>query len=114
MQPIINLFSSLFICFLINKGIIKLSYVPVNHSAIDFPFLTKAQFNVLRIFVRRSINKESTKSKDIAEEVFTSKNTVRNHLNNIRYKAGIDSRAGLIGWAIRNQIYEVNIPGVKQ
>lgn len=46
-------------------------------------------------------------SKDIAEELFISENTVRNHVRNILDKLGMKSRFEAVNWAYREGLIEV-------
>lgn len=46
-------------------------------------------------------------SRDIAEELFISENTVRNHVRNILDKLGMKSRFEAVNWAYREGLIEV-------
>jgi two-component system NarL family response regulator len=46
-------------------------------------------------------------SKEIAEELFISENTVRNHVRNILDKLGMKSRFEAVNWAIREGLIDV-------
>ena len=50
---------------------------------------------------------EGKTSKEIAEELFISENTVRNHVRNILDKLGMKSRFEAVNWAYREGLIEL-------
>jgi len=63
-----------------------------------FPQLTKRETEVLR-----EICQEKNTS-EIAEVLFLSPNTVETHRSNLLLKVGVKNTAGLVKWAIENEI----------
>jgi DNA-binding CsgD family transcriptional regulator len=69
--------------------------------------LSDGELQVLNILVRRSCEQKSTKNKDIAEDIFLSKFTVRNHVAAMLSKTGCTDRTQLVSWAMTNKIVEL-------
>jgi len=63
-----------------------------------FPQLTKRELEVLR-----EICKEKNTA-EIAEALYLSPNTVETHRSNLLLKVGVRNTAGLVKWAIENEI----------
>jgi DNA-binding CsgD family transcriptional regulator len=70
--------------------------------------LSDGELQVLNILVKRSCDQKSTKNKDIAEDLYLSKFTVRNHIANMLSKTGCSDRTQLVSWAMTNKIIELN------
>jgi DNA-binding NarL/FixJ family response regulator len=63
-----------------------------------FPDLSKREMDVLKqIYLEKS-------SQEIAEHLAISRNTVECHRSNILLKVGVKNTAGLVKWAIENEI----------
>lgn len=68
------------------------------HSNYLFPDLSKRELDVLReICQEKSTN-------EIAESLFISHNTVETHRANLLLKVGVKNTAGLVKWAIENEM----------
>jgi two-component system NarL family response regulator len=65
------------------------------------PELTGREIEILGLVGRGKTSKE------IAEELFISENTVRNHVRNILDKLGMKSRFEAVNWAIREGLIDV-------
>lgn len=63
-----------------------------------FPELSKRELDVLK-----EICKEKN-TNEIAESLFISHNTVETHRSNLLLKVGVKNTAGLVKWAIENEI----------
>ncbi len=64
--------------------------------------LTKREMEVLDLICREYISSE------IADELFISVRTVENHRRSLLSKTGVKNTAGLIIYAMRNQIIEID------
>jgi DNA-binding NarL/FixJ family response regulator len=65
-----------------------------------FPKLTERELEILRL-----IGKEYS-SQEIADKLFISFHTVESHRANLMYKAGVKNTAGLIRWAVENDLLD--------
>lgn len=65
-----------------------------------FPKLTDRELEVLNL-----IGKEFS-SQEIADRLFISFHTVESHRANLMYKAGVKNTAGLIRWAVENDLLD--------
>lgn len=63
--------------------------------------LTERELDVLRLYAR------GYKSKEVANELNISHNTVHVHLNNIRHKLDIHKSTGLTWFALKNGIIKI-------
>ena len=70
------------------------------HSAGRNPELTGRELEVL------SMVAEGMTSKEIAEDLYISENTVRNHVRNILDKLGLNSRFEAVNWAYREGLLQ--------
>jgi two-component system NarL family response regulator len=50
---------------------------------------------------------EGKTSKEIADDLFISENTVRNHVRNVLDKLGMKSRFEAVNWAYREGLIEI-------
>ncbi len=64
--------------------------------------LTTREIDVLKLVCQGKITKE------IAEELFISEKTVNGHRNNILQKTGARNAAGLVMYAVKNGLVEIN------
>jgi DNA-binding NarL/FixJ family response regulator len=71
---------------------------PKQRSNYLFPELTKREIDVLK-----EICKEKNTS-EIAETLFLSPNTIETHRANMLLKVGVKNTAGLVKWAVENEI----------
>lgn len=71
---------------------------PKPRSNYLFPDLTKREIDVLQ-----EICKEKN-THEIAETLFLSSNTVETHRANLLLKVGVKNTAGLVKWAVENEI----------
>lgn len=71
---------------------------PKARSNYLFPDLTKREIDVLQ-----EICKEKN-THEIAETLFLSSNTVETHRANLLLKVGVKNTAGLVKWAVENEI----------
>lgn len=65
-----------------------------------FPKLTGRELEILNL-----IGKEYS-SQEIAEKLFISFHTVESHRANLMYKAGVKNTAGLVRWAVENDLLD--------
>lgn len=65
-----------------------------------FPKLTGRELEILNL-----IGKEFS-SQEIADKLFISFHTVESHRANLMYKAGVKNTAGLIRWAVENDLLD--------
>jgi len=65
-----------------------------------FPKLTGRELEILNL-----IGKEHS-SQEIAEKLFISFHTVESHRANLMYKAGVKNTAGLVRWAVENDLLD--------
>lgn len=72
------------------------------HSLIEMG-ITPTLLNVLQLAARGLTNQE------IADAVFRSHHTIRNHLTKIRELVGVNYRPALVAWAWRNDIDSIDI-----
>lgn len=71
---------------------------PKPRSNYFFPELTKREIEVLKeICLEKNTN-------EIAESLFLSPNTVETHRANLLLKVGVKNTAGLVKWAVENEI----------
>lgn len=70
-------------------------------KSLRSPELTGREIEILGLVGRGKTSKE------IAEELFISENTVRNHVRNILDKLGMKSRFEAVNWAIREGLIDV-------
>jgi DNA-binding NarL/FixJ family response regulator len=70
-------------------------------TALRTPELTGREIEIL------SLVGEGKTSKEIAEELYISENTVRNHVRNILDKLGMKSRFEAVNWAYREGLINV-------
>ena len=63
--------------------------------------LTEREMQVLRL-VAQGLN-----NKDIAEQLFISENTVKNHIRNILEKLQLHSRMEAVVYAVREKLLEI-------
>jgi DNA-binding NarL/FixJ family response regulator len=71
---------------------------PKPRSNYLFPDLTAREKEVLALICREKNTQE------IADELFISYNTVESHRANLLLKVGVKNTAGLVKWAIENEI----------
>jgi DNA-binding NarL/FixJ family response regulator len=71
---------------------------PKKRSRYSFPELTKREIDVLSEICEEKNNLE------IADALLISHNTVETHRANLLLKVGVKNTAGLVKWAIENQI----------
>lgn len=71
---------------------------PKSRSNYLFPDLTKREIDVLQEICREKNTNE------IAEALFLSTNTVETHRANLLLKVGVKNTAGLVKWAVENEI----------
>jgi DNA-binding NarL/FixJ family response regulator len=84
-----------------NAGVYKNQ---VLHNINNIPIeLTQREEEVLKLICREFTNAE------IATQLFLSTRTVDGHRNNLLMKTGCKNTAGLVVFAIRNSLFEVNI-----
>ena len=69
-------------------------------NALRTPELTGREIEILGLVGRGNTSKE------IAEELFISENTVRNHVRNILDKLGMKSRFEAVNWAVREGLID--------
>jgi two-component system NarL family response regulator len=69
---------------------------------VPTPVLTARELEVLRLVARGMSNK------DVAEELFISENTVKNHVRNILEKLQIHSRMEAVMIAVREKLIEIS------
>jgi DNA-binding NarL/FixJ family response regulator len=69
-------------------------------NALRSPELTGREIEILGLVGR------GRTSKEIAEELFISENTVRNHVRNILDKLGLKSRFEAVNWAVREGLID--------
>ena len=70
-------------------------------TALRSPELTGREIEILGLVG------EGKTSKEIADELFISENTVRNHVRNILDKLGLKSRFEAVNWAYREGLIEI-------
>lgn len=70
-------------------------------TAVRRPELTGREIEIL------SLVGDGKTSKEIAEELFISENTVRNHVRNILDKLGLKSRFEAVNWAYREGLINI-------
>lgn len=70
-------------------------------TALRAPELTGRELEILGLVG------EGKTSKEIADELFISENTVRNHVRNILDKLGLKSRFEAVNWAYREGLIEI-------
>ena len=70
-------------------------------TALRRPELTGREIEILGLVG------EGKTSKEIADELFISENTVRNHVRNILDKLGLKSRFEAVNWAYREGLIEI-------
>jgi len=71
---------------------------PKRKSRFSFPQLTKREIDVLNEICEEKNNQE------IADSLMISHNTVETHRANLLLKVGVKNTAGLVKWALENQI----------
>lgn len=71
---------------------------PKRRSRFSFPELTKRELDVLNEICEEKSNQE------IADALMISHNTVETHRANLLLKVGVKNTAGLVKWALENQI----------
>ncbi len=72
------------------------------HGSGQGPRLTNRELEVLKL-VARGLN-----NKDIANELFISENTVKNHIRNILEKLQLHSRMEAVVYAVREKLLEIS------
>lgn len=72
-----------------------------NTASLRQPGLTGRELEILTLVG------ESKTSKEIAEQLFISENTVRNHVRNILDKLGMKSRFEAVNWAYREGLINI-------
>ena len=65
-----------------------------------FPKLTKRELEILNLICNEF------SSHEIADKLFISFHTVESHRANLMYKAGVKNTAGLVKWAVQNDLVE--------
>lgn len=65
-----------------------------------FPKLTKRELEILNLICNEF------SSQEIADKLFISFHTVESHRANLMYKAGVKNTAGLVKWAVQNDLTE--------
>jgi DNA-binding NarL/FixJ family response regulator len=71
---------------------------PKRRSSYLFPELSPRELEVLKLIC------EEKNTQEIADELFISYNTVETHRANILLKVGVKNTAGLVRWAIENNM----------
>jgi DNA-binding NarL/FixJ family response regulator len=71
---------------------------PKKRSDYLFPELTNRELDVLRCIG------EEKNTQEIADELFISPHTVESHRSNLLLKVGTKNTAGLVKWAVENEI----------
>lgn len=66
-------------------------------AKVNFDSLTSREQEILRLVAQGKDNTE------VGEELFISSHTVKNHIEHVKAKIGVRSRAELIAWAWRNK-----------
>ncbi len=74
--------------------------VPAPTPELELPRLTDRELGILRLVARGRLNRE------IANELFISENTVRNHIRNILDKLQMHSRMEAAMYAVRQRLIE--------
>lgn len=69
---------------------------------LQTPMLTSRELEVLRQVARGITNKE------VAEQLYISENTVKNHVRNILDKLHLHSRMAAVGYAVREKLLEIS------
>ena len=79
-----------------------LAKVAAEREQLPAPVLTARELEVLKLVARGMSNK------DVADELYISENTVKNHVRNILEKLQIHSRMEAVMIAVREKLIEIS------
>jgi DNA-binding NarL/FixJ family response regulator len=87
----------------IARQIVRANYAPAaSESSVDAPALTPREWEILQLIGQGKRNSE------IADQLALSKTTVQNYVSSIYAKLGVETRAQVMLYAMRNKLVDIN------